>query len=402
MSQAVNFTTPVGRLVGGSLTQPQTTDADGNPLLTKNGPNKGQPREDWFFALAIPKGAETHWANAGEWGQVIYQAGAQAFPQAYQSPAFAWKVVDGDSQVPNSKGKRPCDRPGYPGHWILSFSSGFVPKVYDQNGTAFTQITDLSRVKLGHYVQVQGNVQGNGSQQRPGVFVNHAMICFRGYGVEIVVGPDVASAGFGAAPLPAGASATPLAGQMPASAPAAPLAPPPGLPAPAPFVAPAALVPAPAAGYAPAAAGMPAPAMAPAAIAAPLPPVAVNPTLQPVPGAAHSIEALRAANWTDDQIVAGGYATRIAAAPVPAPLPPAISAPAPAAPAAPIAPVGLVPNPGFAHIPAPGAPAAPPAPAPIVVGPQLTAAGVAAGGSYAAFQAAGWTDDVLRQHGYLA
>ena len=32
---------PVGRLVMGSLTEAQTTDADGNPLLTKSGPHTG-------------------------------------------------------------------------------------------------------------------------------------------------------------------------------------------------------------------------------------------------------------------------------------------------------------------------------------------------------------------------
>lgn len=405
MSQAQNFTTPVGRLVGGSLSEPQTTDAEGKPLVTKTGPNAGQPRVDYYFALAIPKGAEQHWAHT-EWGGVIYQTGAAAFPQAHQGARFAWKVQDGDSQVPNGKGKRNCDRPGYPGHWILSFSGGFVPNLYSQQGATFTQITDLTSVKLGYYVQVQGNVSGNGSQQQPGVFINHRMICLRGYGEVISVGPDVASAGFGAAPLPAGASAVPLAGQMP-PAPAAPAFP--GAPNPAPFAPPgAAPALAPVAGYAPAPVGMPAPVMAVAPLVAtpPAPVAAVNPTLMPVPGAPHTIEQLRAGGWTDDQIVAAGHATRIVAAPVPAPLPPAISAPAPVAPAAPIAPAGLVPNPAFAHIPAPGAPAAPIAPPPPAapaapVGPQLTPAGVAAGGTYASFIAQGWNDAAMRQNGYL-
>lgn len=420
MSQAVNFTTPVGRLVSGSLSEPQTTDAEGKPLVVKSGPNAGQPRVDFYFALAIPKGAEQHWAYT-EWGQTIYQAGAAAFPQAHQSQKFAWKVQDGDSQIPNSKGKRNCDRPGYPGHWIVSFSSGYTPNVYSQNGTAFTQITDLKSVKLGYYVQVQGNVQGNGSQQQPGVFLNHRMICLRGYGEEIVVGPDVASAGFGAAPLPAGASAVPLAGQMPPAAPGA--FPPPGAPG-APGAAPGAFPPPGAPGAAPA------PFVPPQAAAAPLvpmpgatpgafPPPAAAPALVPavpqlvqVPGAPYTIEQCRASGWTDDQIVAQGVATRApAAAPAPmlpppaaapAPLPQGISAPAPGAPGAPIAPAGLVPNPAFAHIPAPGAPAAPIAPAAPAAGPQLTPAGVAAGGTYASFRAQGWTDDVLRQYGYIA
>jgi len=60
------------------------------------------------------------------------------------------------------------------------------------------------------------------------------MVCLRAYGTPIVAsGPDVASAGFGAAPLPAGASMVPTAGPMPA-APVAPVAATPPLPVPPP------------------------------------------------------------------------------------------------------------------------------------------------------------------------
>ena len=57
-----NFTTPVGRLVMGSLYKAQDKDADGKPLLIKSGPNAGQPKVQYFFALAVPKAPdETHW-----------------------------------------------------------------------------------------------------------------------------------------------------------------------------------------------------------------------------------------------------------------------------------------------------------------------------------------------------
>ena len=239
MANQVNILTPVGRLVQGSLYKAQTTDAEGKPLVNKSGPAIGQPRVDYFFALAIPKGAEQAWHQT-PWGQQIVAVGYAAFPQAAQSPTFAWKVVDGDSTVPNKRGRKPCDREGYAGHWVLNFSSGFAPRIYNADGTQ--QILEPDAVKLGSYVQVSGTCAGNGSQSQPGVFLNHNMVAFAGYGKEIVIGPDAAAVGFGVGvALPAGASSTPLAGTFnPAPAgvpvPAAPaLAPAPTPMAPAPL-----------------------------------------------------------------------------------------------------------------------------------------------------------------------
>ena len=62
---------PVGRLVEGSLYRAQTTDMDGKPLTFKNGPNAGQPRKNWFFAVAIPKGVEGDWRQTS-WGKQIF------------------------------------------------------------------------------------------------------------------------------------------------------------------------------------------------------------------------------------------------------------------------------------------------------------------------------------------
>ena len=53
---------PIGRLVDGSIYVPQTTDANGQPLVTKTGPNAGQPRQNVYFSVAIPKTpGVTHW-----------------------------------------------------------------------------------------------------------------------------------------------------------------------------------------------------------------------------------------------------------------------------------------------------------------------------------------------------
>ena len=326
----VNITSPVGRIVMGSLYDPSTTDAEGKPLVVKTGPNAGQPRVNYFFALAIPKGAEPHWAHT-PWGQQIWNVGNQAFPNAAQSPAFAWKIEDGDSQIPNKKGRQPCENEGWRGHWILKFSGGFAPKVYQQEGAGYVQVMQKDFCKPGYFVEVAFSVDGNGSQSQPGVYINHSMVCFRAYGPEISFGPDVASAGFGAAPLPAGASMTPPAGaipmpQAPAAAPALPGAPvgyaPPPVPAgvpqipgiaPAPL-APAGSVPMP---YAPAP-GAPAPipvtpnpgfVQVPPPAPAPMapPPAPVAPVRQMTANAQGvTYEAYVAAGWSDAQLVQNG------------------------------------------------------------------------------------------------
>ena len=350
----MNATTAVGRLVMGSLYTPDTTDADGNPLVVKTGPNAGQPRVNYFFALAIPKApGQTHWAQKPAswdaeqaalgrpgfpyWGEVIWMVGHQDFPQAAQAEDFSWKVVDGDSQKPGKlykgkPGKKPCENEGWPGHWVLKFSGGFAPKIYQQEGAGYVQLTQPDFFKTGYFGEVSFSVEGNKSQSSPGVYLNHSMVCFRAYGQEITFGPDVASAGFGAAPLPAGASMTPPAGAIP----------------------------------------MPqAPAAAPAAYApSPLPGAPVG--VPQIPGAA------------------------------PAPLAPAGFAPMPSAPApgAP-APIPVTPNPGFVQVPPPAAAPAPMAPPPAPVAPvrQMTAA--AQGVTYDAYVAAGWSDAQLVQNGLM-
>jgi hypothetical protein len=219
MSNKETFTTPVGRLVQGSLYEPQTTDAEGKPLAVKTGPNAGQPRVEYYFALAIAKAGEKHWSET-EWGAIIHKVGVKGFPGGQANHrSFAWKIIDGDSTEVNKANKRPCDREGYPGHWVLNFSSGFAPAIYNEDGTK--TITEPGFVALGYFIQVHGNVSDNGSTQQPGVFLNHAMVAFAGYGTRIIVGPDPKSVGFGKGPKPAGVMASPPGGGFnPASAPA--------------------------------------------------------------------------------------------------------------------------------------------------------------------------------------
>jgi len=297
-TQVTEILTPAARLVMGDCFEPQTKDAEGNPLVIKNGPNIGKPRVDYYLGVAIPKtdpGYNDIWAK-------IHGKARESFPSLFDAsgnclnPAFAFKVIDGDSQQPNSKGKKPCDREGFPGHWILNFSGGFAPKCYNRDGTGnLVQVVDPNMIKRGYYVRVYGSVKGNGSAQQPGVFLNHSMVELVGYGEEIFTGPSGDQV-FGGTPvaLPVGASATPLASATPA---------PVGM-APAPVVAPApvAVAPAPVAPAVPTPAAVaPAPAV-PGAIAPA--PEFLDPGEQKVNanGTVYTINQLKTAGWSDEQI----------------------------------------------------------------------------------------------------
>lgn len=327
--ERINITSPVGRFVAGNLYKPNTTDFDGKPLVVKTGPNAGQPRVQYFMALAIPKTGENHWALT-EWGKQIWALGHQAFPQAAQRPDFAWKIDDGDSQIPNKKNRRPCDQEGYPGNWILKLSGGFAPKIVIQEGNQWVENLQPNVIKPGYYVQAAFSVDENGQQNNPGVYLNLQMIALRGYGPEINFGPNVEEAGFGAAPLPAGASPVPLAATLPAAPPIgnAQYNPPPPAYMPAPAAAPVPVAPnpgfvqmpppggfqqAPPANYPPPPNPTPAVngpgAPMPAAGAIPPPPASAAPfNAHQMTAAAGNVgyEAYRAAGWSDAQLIANG------------------------------------------------------------------------------------------------
>jgi hypothetical protein len=205
-AKRINITTPVGRLVGGSLYDPETKDFEGKPLTMKD---KVTPRVDYQFGIAIPKSPGVqHWASE-TWGAPIWALGHQAFPSEAQRPDFAWKIQDGDSTIPNKRGRKNVDREGYPGHWIMWFTGGYAPQIWNADGSQ--QILERDAVKPGYYIQVFGNI-GPNTGASAGLYINHSMVALTAYGPEIRVGPDVSAAGFGqGVALPPGASATPPA-----------------------------------------------------------------------------------------------------------------------------------------------------------------------------------------------
>ncbi len=236
-NEITNFLTPVGRLVQGDVFTGKNTDQQGQPLVYKTGAMAGQPRTDYFFALAIAKNDP----GLAEFMKVITDQAGQDFPHlkgasgTIDFPGFSWKFKDGDDTTPDVNGRRNCDREGFPGHYVFSFSGSNAPGVHkrDQSGNIIP-IVNPEELKKGYYIQVFGSVKGNGQQQKPGIYLNHSMVLLCGYGEEIVSGPD-ANAVFGnapVAPLPQGASATPLAAMPVNAAPQPPAMPQTTMPAP--------------------------------------------------------------------------------------------------------------------------------------------------------------------------
>ena len=200
----IELLTPVGRLVYGNLYKPNVKkDNNGAPKLG----NDGQPMVSFDYGLAIPKGGEQHWAQT-EWGRLIWEEGHRAFPRGEtQRPDFAWKIHDGDSTVPNRANKRYCDKEGYPGHWVLNFSTGWPSKYVNHDGSRV--LLDNELIKPGYYVQIAGTVSGNDSTQSPGLYLNHQVMSLQSVFAEIESGTiDATTVGFGQAAMPNGLQRT--------------------------------------------------------------------------------------------------------------------------------------------------------------------------------------------------
>ena len=309
-NQRLEILYPIGRFVQGSLTEMQDEDGDGNPLKVKNGPNAGKETERSYFALAIKKEpGQTHWGQTA-WGLQMWNEAAKLWPNGQSgNPAFAFKVEDGDSVVPNLRGKKNCDRPGFPGNWILKFGSGYPVKLVNSDGTVVLPEVQANAVKLGHYIQVFGSYVSNTSDMKPGMYLNHAAVSYQGIGEEIHLGIDTKAVGFGTGAKPAGMGAVPTGGMSAAQAGAAAGgAPPlPGAP-PIPTGAPAIPTGAPPLPGAPApTAVQPAPPFIGGAAAPPPPPAApAPPAADPVTTTGIPFQSYIAQGWTIAQMKAQG------------------------------------------------------------------------------------------------
>lgn len=291
------ITFPPGRLVGGNLYESKIVkDNAGQPKKNADGSNQIQ----FSFGVAYEKAGTTHWGQT-TWGAEVWKEGHDSWPNGQAGGnQFAWKIIDGDSLVPNKNGRKPAENEGWPGHWVVWFSGMYAPKTCNKNGTIVYTDSE-QRIKPGHCVQVHASVKGNNPSQTPGVYMNYMMTAHSASGPEIQLANavDASKVGFGQAPLPSWAGAVPL-GQMSAAqaqanagGPAVPGAAPgvPGVPTAGPVTPSAVPV-------------VPAPPIVPST-AFMQPPPAV-PVMTPKAGGA-TYEAFIANGWTADRMRAEGY-----------------------------------------------------------------------------------------------
>lgn len=195
---------PVGRLVQGSLYDLSTL-GDQKAGITRT--------PQYFIAIAIPKGAETHWRET-VWGTKIWAYAQAAFPnQEFLSPRFSWKISDGDDTAPNQRGTIPCQQPGFKNCWIIRSSSVLPTKVLTPDGSRV--LPDAGVVKRGDYLECILTVNrnrppktGESSMYVAGLYlyISHAAFSARGEEIAYLPSVDLSSVKFGAQPLPAGAS----------------------------------------------------------------------------------------------------------------------------------------------------------------------------------------------------
>ena len=213
MSDKLNISTKMGRLVSGSVTNGATKDSKGRPLVDR----QGNPRTSYSIGVAFRK-------DDPEWlaeKQKILEFAAKEWPSYHSNPNFSSKIKDGDSAELNTKGRKNCDNEGWPGHDVVFFSTGYPPQCFALENGAYEPING-ERIAKGDYVMVSGTVKSNNNQEKPGLYVSHNMVCFLSKGKPINSGPTAEQA-FGAPPA-APTPVTPENGPQP-PAPAAPPSP---------------------------------------------------------------------------------------------------------------------------------------------------------------------------------
>lgn len=223
----LEFLLPEGRIVKGHpMIDRPVTDDKNIPVLDASGVQK----TDRYIAIAIPKNGSTDWKQT-EWGAQVVQAASdpvEGYSAAEQSsPVFSWKIVDGDSAVPNRKGNAPKDQEGFAGHWVIHLTTALPYAVY-ANGNYALPVTDKNEVKTGDFARIYVSVKGNKPAKTPGVYINPRMAEITRAGQQIVSDnlPSAASVFGGAAPAPSAPVTPPPAAPAAPSVPPAPPAPP--------------------------------------------------------------------------------------------------------------------------------------------------------------------------------
>lgn len=199
------FVTPVARLIHGHPMKQNVRmdDVTKQPVIGKD----GQPVKEVYIGIAVPKGAESDWKDT-DWGKQIMMAALDA-EHGYDSattrrPDFSFKVVDGDSDIPNKNGIAPNTDQYKRGHWILNLTTRIpYPCFHVGKYSPLDAIQDVNAIKLGDYLRVNIVAKGNKPAKSPGVYLNPNLVELSRPGEAIIregSGPDAASVFGGTAP----------------------------------------------------------------------------------------------------------------------------------------------------------------------------------------------------------
>lgn len=211
--QALTFNR--ARYINGSLTKKTTTDHENKPLP--------EEKHHFWLAFAVEKNNPETQQNMGvifnHTRQSYAAFGAQLAAVVAQidmwlaAPAFAWKIVDGDT---NERWK---NREGAAGCFVIFVKSNFPITCFDGLNKPLAR----EAFRLGDYVDIGVSVEINGKPGgTAGIYINPTALRWREEGPEITIGADP-NAVFGAAlgsgytralptPQTAPASASPTGG----------------------------------------------------------------------------------------------------------------------------------------------------------------------------------------------
>ncbi len=216
MSQTSEGTTVLvdGRIVwqvGKTLFQGRQKTIFGIQQLQMH-PQTGEPVVEYGFGLAVPKsvlGQPGPDGKPGIWNALNGEA-LKLFPNGQIPPSFAMKYKDGDTI--DEKGVPYSQREGYAGHIVIACTTRLPIKFFRHENGQVMLVND--GIKCGDYVRVQLQIKAHPAQGqgKAGLYVNPSAVLFLGYGTEIINAPSGDQIfGTTAPPLPAGASATPIA-----------------------------------------------------------------------------------------------------------------------------------------------------------------------------------------------
>lgn len=215
-----------GRLVGGHpMKRSPVMDKKTVPPTRVMQADGVTPATEMYMGVAVPKTPGVDWKQE-EWGQsIVAEAQAGWLNGEHNAPAFAWKITDGDSTIPNQNGKIPNQREGYPGHWVLNLSTRMGVKAFHiHKYDPMDQIQNPEEIKPGDYCMVLIGVKANNPSQSPGVYLNPTNFVLARPGDQIILegGTTAAEAFGGAATPPAGPAQQPVINQLPPQPGAAP------------------------------------------------------------------------------------------------------------------------------------------------------------------------------------